>query len=441
MPDPAERSRTVRLASTSPCTRQRGNAGARVNRHATPLFAASLAFTGVDAGANSNDPRDPDRAGRRSAGPGTGTHSSDAQRSGRPGWDWFWDVNRRTARRRHLPCVDFARLPPDWAVNTNQRSTWSYMAPERFQGGTADARADIYALSCGVELATPVSVAASTEQFGGADDVGEQHRLDHSFVDCEDPLCRRRGMAEPTGCRPTVECGPGSVLTLGRSPGMGRPSRQRRRWVRPPRPPRSTTLPPKWARGTGMPRTSISSDVDLHTATSAAMVGLEAQSVDRGAGGAARRGRRWRCVLLRNVLSPKATGPELVLTATTDPGANAFMPPQPRRRRPAPNPHPPCSHTAAELLWPPSRCPATATACMAAPQDAECERDKMINFLAATPPRPAPSSRHSTPTPPCTGAADTPSPPPTSPPTCANSPRALRLHPSHNHCSTVHPQT
>ncbi|HEX4390557.1 MAG TPA: hypothetical protein VH084_03315 [Mycobacterium sp.] len=42
----------------------------------------------------------------------------------------------------------------------------------------------------------------------------------------------------------------------------------------------------------------------------------------------------------------KATGGELMLTAATDPGPNAFMPPRLRRRRPTPSPRPPCSHKA-----------------------------------------------------------------------------------------------
>ena len=34
-----------------------------------------------------------------------------------------------------------------------------------------------------IEPAAPASIAASAEQLGGTNDVSEQHRLDHSFVD------------------------------------------------------------------------------------------------------------------------------------------------------------------------------------------------------------------------------------------------------------------
>jgi hypothetical protein len=40
------------------------------------------------------------------------------------------------------------------------------------------------------------AVDTSTEQFGGTDDVGEQHRLEHSFIDGKpptgDPVDQRR---------------------------------------------------------------------------------------------------------------------------------------------------------------------------------------------------------------------------------------------------------
>ena len=62
-----------------------------------------------------------------------------------------------------------------------------------------------------VELMTPVRIAMSAEQFGGADDVGEQHGLEHSFVDgntrptahevedCRTPARHRGARAVPAG--------------------------------------------------------------------------------------------------------------------------------------------------------------------------------------------------------------------------------------------------
>ncbi|WP_205876077.1 serine/threonine-protein kinase [Mycobacterium camsae] len=91
-------------------------------------------------------------------------------------------------------------------------------------------------------------------------------------------------------------------------------------------------------------------------------------------------------VLLRNALSLKATGAELVLTATTDPGANPFMPP-------AGSP-PPSSTQPPPTLQP--HAGGTPVATQPLPGDreglyggtlnnAECDRDKMIAFLGSHP--------------------------------------------------------
>jgi serine/threonine protein kinase len=91
-------------------------------------------------------------------------------------------------------------------------------------------------------------------------------------------------------------------------------------------------------------------------------------------------------VLLRNVLSPKATGAELVLTAATDPGADPFMPPAGS---------PPPSNTQPPPTLPP-RGDGSPVATQPLPGDreglyggtlnnAECDRDKMIAFLGGHP--------------------------------------------------------
>ncbi|MDP7704298.1 serine/threonine-protein kinase [Mycobacterium sp. TY815] len=91
-------------------------------------------------------------------------------------------------------------------------------------------------------------------------------------------------------------------------------------------------------------------------------------------------------VLLRNVLSPKATGAELVLAAATDPGANPFMPPAGSA---------PPSNTQPPPTLPPHG-DGTPVATQSLPGDreglyggtlnnAECDRDKMIAFLGGHP--------------------------------------------------------
>lgn len=91
-------------------------------------------------------------------------------------------------------------------------------------------------------------------------------------------------------------------------------------------------------------------------------------------------------LLFRNMLSPKATGSELVLTAATDPGADAFMPP-------AGSP-PPTNTQPPPTLQPQGGGTPVATQPLPGDRDglyggtlnnAECDRDKMISFLGSHP--------------------------------------------------------
>jgi TIR domain len=91
-------------------------------------------------------------------------------------------------------------------------------------------------------------------------------------------------------------------------------------------------------------------------------------------------------VVLRNVLSPKATGAELVLTGATDPGANAFMPPA--------APPPPTDTQTPPTLPPHGDDTTVATQPLPGDRDglyggtlnnADSDREKMITFLGSHP--------------------------------------------------------
>jgi hypothetical protein len=93
-------------------------------------------------------------------------------------------------------------------------------------------------------------------------------------------------------------------------------------------------------------------------------------------------------VVLRNVLSSKATGGELVLTGATDPGANAFMP--------AAASPPPTSTQPPPTLQPQGDGNTLATQPLPGDRDglyggtdnnAEVDRDKIADFLSANPPQ------------------------------------------------------
>jgi serine/threonine protein kinase len=91
-------------------------------------------------------------------------------------------------------------------------------------------------------------------------------------------------------------------------------------------------------------------------------------------------------LLLRNVLSPKASAAELVLTGATDPGVNSFMPP-------AASP-PPTDTQPPPTLQPHGDGTTVVTQPLPGGRDglyggtlnnAECDRDKMITFLSTHP--------------------------------------------------------
>lgn len=59
-----------------------------------------------------------------------------------------------------------------------------YAVPSVLDAGAAVFRENaVDELVMRVQLMSPLRIATSAELFGGADDVGEQHRLEHSFID------------------------------------------------------------------------------------------------------------------------------------------------------------------------------------------------------------------------------------------------------------------
>ena len=90
-------------------------------------------------------------------------------------------------------------------------------------------------------------------------------------------------------------------------------------------------------------------------------------------------------VLLRNVLSSKPTGTELMLTAATDPGVNSFMPPAasppPINTQPPPTLQPHGDGTVVTQPLPGDRDGLYGGTL----NNAECDRDKMITFLGSHP--------------------------------------------------------
>src|SRR5437588_1408789 len=107
-----------------------------MHRHAAPLAASTLAFAHVDTGANGNTARSQrghkfERAASRLGG--------------------------AVEQREHA----VPRVLDPTAVVLHQNA--------------------VNQLVMCVQLMSPPRVTTSAEQFGGADDVGEQHRLEHSF--------------------------------------------------------------------------------------------------------------------------------------------------------------------------------------------------------------------------------------------------------------------
>ena len=91
-------------------------------------------------------------------------------------------------------------------------------------------------------------------------------------------------------------------------------------------------------------------------------------------------------VLLRNVLSSKPTGAELMLTATTDPGVKPFMPPAapppPTNTQPPPTLQPHGGGTPVATQQLPGDRPGLYGGTL---NNAECDREQMITFLGAHP--------------------------------------------------------
>ena len=199
--------------------------------------------------------------------------------------------------------------------------TFAYMAPERFAAGTADARADVYALACVLHEcltgASPSPGTAWNNRSPGTSPATPQNpaSLRHRHPAGFDEVIAR-GMAKQPDERyqtaAELATAAPHALTLSSTSAPGaditKPSRQKPTEPVPPPPPPAADPVPRQLTDTPPP----AGRSNRKWLIAAAVVVLIAAV---GAG-----------VVLRNVLSSTPTT-ELVLTAATDPGANPFMPP------------------------------------------------------------------------------------------------------------------
>jgi serine/threonine protein kinase len=269
--------------------------------------------------------------------------------------------------------------------------TWSYMAPERFQGDTADARADIYALAC-------VLYESLTGQLPFPGQTLEQIAIAHMTQAPPRPSEISDGV--PTAMDDVIATG------MAKNPDQRYASavelaRAGREATTMPLSGPGPTVPVPPSSQPGHPAAIHDQDTQL-PATRAAPVpppsGLPHHVTDTPRPGSRR---RWliallvvlliaaagvSVVLLRNVLSPKPSAAELVLSAATDPGVNSFMPP-------AASP-PPTNTQPPPTLQPHGDGTTVVTQPLPGDRDglyggtlnnAECDRDKMISFLGAHP--------------------------------------------------------
>jgi serine/threonine protein kinase len=273
--------------------------------------------------------------------------------------------------------------------------TWSYMAPERFQSGTADTRADTYALACVLyesltgQLPFPgqaleqIAVAHMTqppprpsEVNDGVptmmDDViatGMAKKPDHRYASAVELA----GAARVATTMPLS--GPGPTVPV-------QPSSQPGQFTAAPVHDQGTQLAATAAAHIPQPPSGAphrTTDAPPPTRSNRKwLIALLVVVLIAATGGAA--------LLVRNVLSPKASAAELVLTGATDPGVNSFMPPA--ATPPPTNTQPP------PTLQPHGDGTTVATQPLPGDRDgiyggtlnnAECDRDKMIAFLGSHP--------------------------------------------------------
>jgi hypothetical protein len=247
--------------------------------------------------------------------------------------------------------------------------TWTYMAPERFQGDVADARADIYALAC-------VLYESLTGQPPFVGDTLERVAVAHMTQPPPRPSARQHGVSArmddviATGMAKNPDHRYASTVELARA------ARE------------ATTVPLGFSnQATQLPGTAPALSVPgpPHRATGSPAIGSRRRwlialvvVVLVAAGGVV-------ALLVRNVLSPKANAAELVLTGATDPGEKSFMPPAalppPTNTQPPPTLQP---HGNGPVVTQPL--PGDRIGLYGGTLDnAACDREQMISFLGGHP--------------------------------------------------------
>lgn len=235
--------------------------------------------------------------------------------------------------------------------------TWAYMAPERFTTGGAESASDVYSLACVLYQcltgAQPYPGDTLEQQFAGhmSHDPPRPSTVNPAIPGGFDVVIARGMAKEPSQRYPSA-----TDLAAAARDALASGSQTLVAPTQPVSP--STGAPPAKSR--------------RNLLIAAGVIALVAALV---AG----------VFLVRNVLSPTTSG-ELVLTAATDPGVDPFMPP-------AASP-PPTNTQAPPTLEPHGSDAAVVTQPLPGDREglyggtldnAECERDTMIDFLTTHP--------------------------------------------------------